>query len=160
MTSRSRRAGWAAIAALFLCIANGPAPARAACVPPAELTHVGIALASVDARGQWVGRWLGAHPLTCEGDIYVLAVVAPSWTDLEQALRAAEGERYIIGDIPYVGDDTCIPGAQRHWWGQGTTTGEAAMRWEVAGVPPGVPAFPCPVNVPSDGPLVLRLMAP
>ena len=150
----------AVLALVAAGVAGAPDRAHGACVPPAEPTYVGIALASVDARGQWVGRWLGAHLLSCDGDAYVLDVVGPSWADLERALGATGPERYLIGDIPYIGDDTCIPGALRHWWGQGTTTGSGAMRWEVGGVPPGAPAFACPINVPPDGPLVLRLMAP
>ncbi len=148
----------AALAALLLAgLAAAPAPATAGCVPPEERTYVGLALATVDAGGRWVGRWLGAHPLSCDGDTYVLAVAAPSWADLERALAAAGPQRYLIGDLPYVGDGTCIPDAVRQWWAPGEPTADGAgMRWQMAAVPPGAPSFPCPLNVPADGPIVLQ----
>jgi hypothetical protein len=137
-----------------------PAPARAACVVPAEMPFIGIALASVDARGQWVGRWLGAHPLSCDGATYVADVNAASWADLQRALAATGPERFLIGDVPYIGDDTCIPSTLRRWWGPGPPPTAEAVTWEPGGVPPGAPAFTCPQNTPAEAPLVLRPAAP
>ena len=160
MASTMSRALIALLAFTAAGTAGSPDIARAACVPPAEPTYVGIALATVDAGGQWIGRWLGAHPLSCDGDAYVLDVVGASWSDLERALAITSPERFLIGDDPYIGDDTCIPGARRRWWSQGTATGQGTVRWELASVPSGAPAFSCPVNMPSDAPLVLRPTAP
>jgi hypothetical protein len=160
MACRMARVLIALLALATAGIGGSPNSARAACVTPVEPTYVGIALATVDARGQWVGRWLGAHQLSCDGDAYVLDVVAASWADLERALATTGPERFLIGDTPYIGDDTCIPGAVRRWWSQGTAAGQGTVRWELASVPSGAPAFPCPVNMPSDAPLVLRPIAP
>lgn len=140
---------------------SGGAPAHAGCRVHADFPYLGVALASVDAAGRWVGRWLGAHPLACEGETYVVAVGPDAWAALQRALADPSPSLHLAGDLPYVGDGTCLIGAERRWWtraGSGPVEGE--VWWDGAPVPAGVPTLPCPTNLPGDAPLVLRPAVP
>ncbi len=149
--------GVALVVAVGVALGVRVEPARGAesCVPPVEPVYVGIALASIDAGGNWFGRWLGAHPLSCDGATYVLGVAAPSWADLQSALGSAGQQVHLIGDIPYVGDGTCAPETLRRWWTPGPAADAGNMRWEGAAVPTTAPSVACPANAAGDAVLLL-----
>ena len=137
---------------------GAPAPGSACTLPPEaadDPVYVGVSLASVDAAGRWTGRWLGAHPLACDGDTYMLGFAAESWATL-RGLLASTTDPLLIGDLPYAGDGVCIVGTVRRWWSRGTLADDGSrMRWEPGSVPASAPAPACPVNQNADGPLVL-----
>jgi hypothetical protein len=155
----SRRAVIAIALASLVWLA-APAPSSACTFPPEagdDPTYVGVSLVSVDTAGRWTGRWLGAHPLACDGDTYVLAFASESWATL-RGLMTSTSEPLLIGDLPYAGDGACIVGTARRWWSRAALADDgASMRWEPASVPPSAPAPACPVNQNADGPLVLHL---
>lgn len=120
---------------------------------------MGVALARTNANGQWTGQWLGAHRYTREGPLYVVVFAEASWSQLQQGLAAAGSAAvYVVGEVPYVGDGTCAPGAWRLWWRNGELTADRrGMGWEPSPVPASAPAIPCPANLFPEGGLVLRL---
>jgi hypothetical protein len=139
--------------------AFGPRDALAGCELRPDLNIMGLTLVSPGASGRFVGRWLGAYPLACDGETYQLVVTADALTTLEQAAADPRlgGSVYLMGDFPYFGDGVCISGAIRRWWEPGVVGGdEPAQRWHATHVPLMAPAFPCPVNQPGDGLLVLQ----
>jgi hypothetical protein len=120
---------------------------------------MGVALARTNPNGQWAGQWLGAHRYTRDGGLYVVAFADTSWSQLQQALAAAGPTAvYLLGEVPYVGDGTCAPGAWRLWWRNGQLTADGrGMGWEPAPVPASAPAVACPANLFPEAGLVLRL---
>jgi hypothetical protein len=156
MTYLARLATWTTVVALLA----GPAATRAGPTSQAaeDSPYIGISLATIDSRGQWSGRWLGAHLWTREGATYLVAMAGPSWAVLQDMLRTDNrGAFYLLGDLPYAGDGVCAPGTLRRWWRSGELIGDGtAMTWEPATVPAGAPAPPCPQNLPSEAPLVLQ----
>jgi hypothetical protein len=149
----------AALLALLAALALGPRAAVAGCAlntdPNYDLNYMGLMLASPTASGSWSAHWQGAHPLTCDGDTYVVAVSGDAWAALQQAASGSNGgDVLLVGDFPYIGDGTCIPGTARRWW-QPDAAGEG-VRWQPASVPPTAPAVPCPTNQPGDAPLVVQ----
>lgn len=142
-----------------------PVPAVASCilpsVPPEETTYLGLAYAQRDASGRWTGRWLGAHPVACDGDGYVALIAAEPMTTLQRALSAqpSSGPLLLLGDVPYVGDGVCASGQLRRWWEPAPGDANSAT-WQPTEVPPDVPALSCPLSLPADGPLLLRPLNP
>jgi hypothetical protein len=120
---------------------------------------MGVTLATTNAAGQWTGRWLGAHHYTREGALYVVAIADTSWAQLQQALATSgPAAVYLLGDVPYVGDAVCPPGAVRRWWQNGELTADRqGMGWTPAAAPDSAPALACPTNILSEAGLVLRL---
>jgi hypothetical protein len=120
---------------------------------------MGITLATTNASGQWTGRWLGAHRYTRDGALYVVAIADASWNQLQQALATpGPAAVYLLGDVPYVGDGMCAPGALRRWWNNGELTADRqGMGWAPAPVPDSAPALACPTNILPEAGLVLRL---
>jgi len=139
--------------------ALAPRPALVGCELRPDLNIMGLTLMTSNAAGRLVGRWLGAYPLACEGDTYQLAIAANALTALEQAAGdpGLDGNVYLAGDFPYFGDGVCVVGAVRRWWRPGEIGGQQAeQHWDGTSVPVVAPAFPCPVNQPGDGLLVLQ----
>ena len=140
-------------------VSFGAPAAGSACTLPHETddpTYLGVSLVSVDAAGRWTGRWLGAHPLACDDDTYLLGFAPESWATL-RALMASTTDPRLIGDLPYAGDGACIVGTVRRWWsGAALADDGTSMRWDPASVPASAPSAVCPVNQNADGPLVLR----
>jgi hypothetical protein len=147
----------ALLAGLILCASvAGASPSHQ---DDDEPQLMGVSLASTNANGQWTGQWLGAHRYTREGALYVVAIAEASWSQLQQALATAgPAAVYVLGDVPYVGDGMCAPGAWRLWWRNGElTTDRRGMGWEPAPVPASAPALACPTNLFPEAGLVLRL---
>jgi hypothetical protein len=136
-----------------------PRTALAACELRPDLNIMGLALAHPGPEGRFFARWLGAYPLACDGETYVLAVSADALAALERAAADPNlgGQVFVMGDFPYFGDGVCITGAVRRWWEPGTVGGGAPdQRWHGAHVPLMAPAFPCPINQAGDALLVLQ----
>lgn len=148
----------ALLATLLALLALGPRDALAGCELRPDLNIMGLTLATPNEAGQFVGRWLGAYPLACDGETYQLAVTAEALVVLQGAAADARlgGNVYLMGDFPYFGDGVCISGTVRRWWEPGSVGGdEPTQRWHAAQVPLLAPAFACPINQPGDALLVL-----
>jgi hypothetical protein len=155
----SRRALGAILAATLALPWGEPPAALAGCELRPDLNVMGLSLAHPGPGGRFFARWLGAYPLACDGETYVLAVSAEALSILERA--AAEpsiaGQVFVMGDFPYFGDGVCLTGALRRWWEPGALGGGGAeQRWQGAHVPLMAPAFPCPINQAGDAVLVLQ----
>lgn len=137
-------------------------PAAACSVPPqafADVTYMGLTLATVDAQGQWSGRWIGAHPFSCEQGEYTASVAGQAWS-LVRAAAESGNDFYMLGDVPYAGDSACIVGTLRRWWTRAAVdaAGER-LTWQPVAIPSGAPSLECPTNANADAPLVLRFLA-
>jgi hypothetical protein len=147
------------LAALLALPWLGPRDAYAGCELRSDLNVMGLTLVHPNASGRFVGRWLGAYPLACDGDSYVLALGGEALAALERAAAdpSIGGNVYVIGDFPYFGDSVCISGAVRRWWEPGAVgAGRPDQEWQGANVPLMAPAFACPINQPGDALLVLQ----
>ncbi len=145
------------VAAFLALTAFGPRTALAGCELRPDVNIMGLTLATPNEAGRFVGRWLGAYPLACDGEAYQLVVTADALSALQQATAdpRVSGSVYVMGDFPYFGDGVCISGAVRRWWEPGEVGGDGAQRWQAALVPLQAPAFPCPVNQAGDAALEL-----
>jgi hypothetical protein len=150
----------AALLATILALPGlAPRAALAGCELRPDLNIMGISLVTPGPGGRFVGRWLGAYPLACDGDSYQLARTADALAALERAAAdpSVGGSVWVMGDFPYFGDGVCITGAVRRWWEPGAVGGdEPGQQWLAAPVPAMAPAFPCPINQPGDALLVLQ----
>ena len=69
-----RRALVAILAAGLALPWVGARPALADCELRPDLNIMALTLAFPGPGGRFVGRWLGAYPLACDGETYVLAI--------------------------------------------------------------------------------------
>lgn len=153
------RALAATLAAMLALTGLAPRDAAAGCELRPDLNVMGLSLVTPGPGGPFVGRWLGAYPLACDGESYQLALTAEPLAALQRAAAdpSVAGSVYVVGDFPYFGDGVCITGAVRRWWEPGAVgADEAGQRWHAAPVPLMAPAFPCPINQPGDALLVLQ----
>jgi hypothetical protein len=135
-----------------------PPTALAGCELRPDLNIMGVTLAYPGTGGSFFGRWLGAYPLACDSDTYVLPVSAEALAILSRAAAdpSIGGQVFIMGDFPYFGDGVCIPGTLRRWWEPGAVDGGSAeQRWHAVHVPLIAPSFPCPLNQAGDALLIL-----
>src|SRR5581483_11365119 len=105
------------VAAFLALTAFGPRTALAGCELRPDVNVMGLTLATPNEAGRFVGRWLGAYPLACDGEAYQLVVTADALSALQQAAAdpRVSGSVYVMGDFPYFGDGVCISGAVRRW---------------------------------------------
>jgi hypothetical protein len=154
-----RLAVLAALALALLALVTAPGP-RAAAQGESAVAYIGLYLAVAGADGQWIGYPLGAHPYVRDGSTYAVAMAAMSWDVLQALLGTGNrGSAYLLGDLPYVGDGMCQPGAVRRWWHRGErVAAPLGMDWQAA-APPAMESPPtCPVSEPADGRLELRVV--
>ena len=154
-----RRALVALLAAGLAIASMESRPALAGCELRPDLNIMALTLAYPGLGGRFVGRWLGAYPLACDGETYVLAVTADALAALEQAAAdpSRGGQVFVMGDFPYFGDSVCLNGAIRRWWEPSAVGGgRSEQHWQGANVPLLAPAFPCPINQAGDAILVLQ----
>lgn len=133
--------------------------ALAGCELRPDLNIMALTLAFPGPGGRFVGRWLGAYPIACDGENYVLAITPDALAALEQAAAdpSRGGQVFVMGDFPYFGDSVCLTGAIRRWWEPSAVGGgQPEQRWQGANVPIMAPAFPCPINQAGDAVLVLQ----